>query len=48
MKSFEVTVEKGDQHESMKIDADNAEQAKTKCISTFYYDGWHATSVKEL
>lgn len=48
MKLFEVAVEKGDQHESMKIEAANAEQAKTKCINTFYYDGWHAVSAKEV
>ena len=48
MKTFEVTVEKGDQTESMKIEAINSDEAKKSVVDVYYYDGWHATNVKEL
>lgn len=48
MKLFNVTVKKGEESESMNIDAINAEQAKSYCINTFYYDGWHAVSAVEV
>lgn len=48
MRLFEVKVSKGEENESMNINAINAEQAKSYCINTFYYDGWHAVSAVEV
>jgi hypothetical protein len=48
MKEFEVIVEKGKERDQMCMKAVNAEQASTKVIDNFYYDGWHVVSVASV
>lgn len=44
--TYIVTVKKGDEIETIEIDAQDEAQAKRKAIDTFYFDGYHATKAE--
>tara|TARA_R110000850_G_scaffold197086_1_gene323471 strand:+ start:566 stop:727 length:162 start_codon:yes stop_codon:yes gene_type:complete len=42
--TYNVTVQKGNEVESINIQLFNESTAKTEAIERFYFDGWHAVS----
>tara|TARA_R110000850_G_scaffold162143_1_gene286836 strand:+ start:1163 stop:1327 length:165 start_codon:yes stop_codon:yes gene_type:complete len=42
--TYKVTVQKGDDVESINVQSFNESTAKIEAIDKFYYDGWHAVS----
>jgi hypothetical protein len=42
--TYNVTVQKGDEVESINIQSFNESTAKVEAIERFYFDGWHAVS----
>ena len=44
--TYTVTVQKGDEIESVNIESYNESTAKVEAIEKLYFDGWHAVSAK--
>lgn len=44
--TYIVTVKRGDEIETIEIDAQDKAKAQRKAIDTFYFDGWHSTKAE--
>ncbi len=48
MKTYKTTVKKGNEVDSMYIEAINRELAIKKALEIFYADGWHLVNCEEV